>query len=96
MGNWKLFIIYSTVCVMQVSAAHGRADESKVSAQDILLKANQSKAKVEQTNQDLRELIQRIRDFLRSKHMLKYISGIVHGWVDLRTIQTCRFTHPRP
>ncbi|XP_066523784.1 laminin subunit beta-1b [Hoplias malabaricus] len=47
-----------------VSDARGRADEAKYSAQDILLKANRSKAKVEQTNQELRELIQEIRDFL--------------------------------
>ncbi|KAI4874656.1 hypothetical protein NFI96_031149 [Prochilodus magdalenae] len=47
-----------------VSDARGRADEAKLSAQDVLLKANQSKDRVEQTNQELRELIQEIRDFL--------------------------------
>lgn len=57
---------------MQVSAAQGRAAESKISAQDILSKANQSKARVEQTNQELRELIQQIRDFLTSKHTLTH------------------------
>lgn len=77
MGNWnsECFIIHLRVCVMQVSAAQGRADDSKVSAQDILLKANQSKSKVEQTNQELRELIQQIRDFLRSKHIFKNLDG---------------------
>lgn len=75
MGKWilYLFIIYSHVCVTQVSTAQGRADESKVSAQDILLKANQSKTRVEQTNQELRELIQQIRDFLTSKHTLEHM-----------------------
>lgn len=70
---------------MQVSAAQGHAEESKVSAQDVLLKANQSKARVAQTNQELRELIQQIRDFLRSKHTLKNISGVImDGCTDVR------------
>ncbi|XP_027009679.1 laminin subunit beta-1b [Tachysurus fulvidraco] len=59
-----------------VSAAQGRADEGKVSAQDILLKANQSKARVEQTNQELRELIQQIRDFLSSGTDLERIEAV--------------------
>ncbi|KAK3517857.1 hypothetical protein QTP70_021002 [Hemibagrus guttatus] len=59
-----------------VSSAQGRADESKVSAQDILLKTNQSKARVEQTNQELRELIQQIRDFLTSGTDLERIEAL--------------------
>lgn len=67
-GKHGVFYHIFTVCMMQVSAAQRHADESKVRAQDILLKANQSKARVEQTNQELRELIQQIRDFLTRKH----------------------------
>ncbi|KAF4079579.1 hypothetical protein AMELA_G00179560 [Ameiurus melas] len=59
-----------------VSAAQGRADESKISAQDILSKANQSTARVEQTNQELRELIQQIRDFLTSGADLERIEAL--------------------
>ncbi|XP_051976641.1 laminin subunit beta-1b isoform X1 [Xyrauchen texanus] len=47
-----------------VSPARGRADEAKLSAQDVLVRANQSKVRVDQTNEELRELIQQIRDFL--------------------------------
>ncbi|KAG9280452.1 laminin subunit beta-1-like [Astyanax mexicanus] len=47
-----------------VSDARGRADEARLSAQDVAQKTNQSKAKFQQTNQELRELIQEIRDFL--------------------------------
>lgn len=67
-GKLGVFYRFFTVCMMQVSAAQRHADESKVSAEDILLKANQSRARVEQTNQELRELIQQIRDFLTRKH----------------------------
>lgn len=79
LGNLMYLIIYSNVSVMQVSAAQGRAAESKISAQDILSKANQSKARVEQTNQELRELIQQIRDFLTSKHTLTHAHTHVHS-----------------
>lgn len=47
-----------------VSDARGRADEASLSAQDVMQKTNQSKARFQQTNQELRELIQEIRDFL--------------------------------
>uniref|UniRef100_A0A8C2GDQ8 Laminin, beta 1b n=1 Tax=Cyprinus carpio TaxID=7962 RepID=A0A8C2GDQ8_CYPCA len=53
-----------------------RADEAKLNAQDVLLRANQSKARVEQTNEELRDLIQQIRDFLTS------MNCHIHGLID--------------
>ncbi|XP_069485257.1 laminin subunit beta-1 [Ambystoma mexicanum] len=41
-----------------------KADEAKRSAQDILLKTNSTKEKVDRSNEDLRNLIKQIRDFL--------------------------------
>lgn len=52
--------------VFKVSDARGLADEAKISSQNVSLRANQSKARVEKTNDDLRDLIQQIRDFLTS------------------------------
>ncbi|KAK1334991.1 hypothetical protein QTO34_004567 [Cnephaeus nilssonii] len=47
-----------------VSEAKLRADEAKQNAQDVLLKTNATKEKVDQSNEDLRNLIKQIRDFL--------------------------------
>lgn len=41
-----------------------KADEAKLSAQDVLLKTNRTKVKLDQSNEDLRGLIKQIRDFL--------------------------------
>ncbi|XP_062852648.1 laminin subunit beta-1b [Trichomycterus rosablanca] len=59
-----------------VSEARGRADEAKLSAQGVLLKANRSKARVGQTNQELRELIQQLRDFLTKEADLERIETV--------------------
>lgn len=47
-----------------VSEAKVKADEAKVNAQDVLLRTNLTKHRVEQSNQELRSLIKQIRDFL--------------------------------
>lgn len=47
-----------------VSEAKVRADEAKQNAQDVLLKTNATREKVDRSNEDLRNLIKRIRDFL--------------------------------
>ncbi|MEJ1288269.1 hypothetical protein NN561_019300 [Cricetulus griseus] len=47
-----------------VSEAKVRADEAKQNAQDVLLKTNATKEKVDKSNEDLRNLIKQIRDFL--------------------------------
>ncbi|KAL2102594.1 hypothetical protein ACEWY4_001762 [Coilia grayii] len=59
-----------------VSEARGRADVAKQDAQDVLLKANQSKERVELNNQELRQLIQQIRDFLRNSTDLETIEAL--------------------
>jgi len=44
-----------------------KADEAKVSAQDVLQKTNQTKHRVDQSNEELRMLIKQIRDFLTGR-----------------------------
>uniref|UniRef100_A0A665UJM1 Laminin, beta 1a n=1 Tax=Echeneis naucrates TaxID=173247 RepID=A0A665UJM1_ECHNA len=41
-----------------------KADEAKLSAQDVLMKTNTTKQRVDQSNEELRRLIRQIRDFL--------------------------------
>ncbi|XP_041966049.1 laminin subunit beta-1a [Alosa sapidissima] len=47
-----------------VSEAKVKADNAKLSAQGVLLKTNETKRRVDQSNEELRELIKQIRDFL--------------------------------
>ncbi|XP_041794363.1 laminin subunit beta-1a [Chelmon rostratus] len=47
-----------------VSEAKLKADEAKQSAQDVLMKTNRTKQRVDQSNEELRSLIRQIRDFL--------------------------------
>ncbi|XP_060933382.1 laminin subunit beta-1a [Limanda limanda] len=47
-----------------VSEVKLKADEAKLSAQDVLMKTNRTKQKVDQSNDELRSLIRQIRDFL--------------------------------
>ncbi|KAK7893120.1 hypothetical protein WMY93_022272 [Mugilogobius chulae] len=48
----------------EVSEAKVKADEAKLSAQDVLVKTNRTKHRVDQSNEELRSLIKHIRDFL--------------------------------
>uniref|UniRef100_A0A672H048 Laminin subunit beta-1-like n=1 Tax=Salarias fasciatus TaxID=181472 RepID=A0A672H048_SALFA len=50
--------------ILSVSEAKLQADQAKLSAQDVLLKTNRTRTRVEQSNQELRNLIRQIRDFL--------------------------------
>nr|XP_033814369.1 laminin subunit beta-1 isoform X1 [Geotrypetes seraphini] len=47
-----------------VSESRVRAEEAKQSAQEVLLKTNATKEKVDKSNEDLRSLIKQIREFL--------------------------------
>ncbi|KAM7397365.1 hypothetical protein PAMP_020343 [Pampus punctatissimus] len=47
-----------------VSVAKKKADEARLSAQDVLMKTNRTKQQVDQSNEELRNLIRQIRDFL--------------------------------
>lgn len=51
----------------QVLEASVRANEAKASALEVLKKSNRSKERVEQSNEQLRNLIQDIRDLLTSE-----------------------------
>lgn len=48
----------------QVSEAKAKADEARQSAQDVLMKTNRTKQRVDESNEELRTLIKQIRDFL--------------------------------
>lgn len=54
---------------LQVSEAKQRADEAKQNAQEVLLKTNATKEQVDRSNEDLRNLIKQIRDFLMRKNL---------------------------
>lgn len=51
----------------QVWEANSRANDAKMNAMEMLVKSNQSKERVEQSNEQLRNLIKEIRDLLSSE-----------------------------
>lgn len=53
---------------LQVTDAKVKADEAKLNAQKVLLKTNATKEKVDKSNEDLRNLIKQIREFLTRKY----------------------------
>lgn len=48
--------------------ANNRANAAKVNAMEVLIKSNRSKERVEQSNDQLRNLIKEIRDLLTSEY----------------------------
>uniref|UniRef100_A0A8C0CV94 Laminin subunit beta 1 n=1 Tax=Balaenoptera musculus TaxID=9771 RepID=A0A8C0CV94_BALMU len=60
----KLQSLDLSAAAEMVSEAKLRADEAKQNAQDVLLKTNATKEKVDRSNEDLRSLIKQIRNFL--------------------------------
>ncbi len=52
----------------QVWEANNRANMAKANAMEVLIKSNQSKERVEQSNEQLRSLIKEIRDLLTSEY----------------------------
>lgn len=66
---------------LQVSEAKQRADEAKQNAQEVLLKTNATKEQVDRSNEDLRNLIKQIRDFLMRKNLKLTLSLLLlHLW----------------
>lgn len=59
---------------VQVSEAKVKADEARQSAQEVLMKTNRTKQRVDESNEELRTLIKQIRDFLtrRSQVFLSF------------------------
>lgn len=53
--------------VVKVWEAKKRANEAKANAMEVLIKSNRSKERVEQSNEQLRDLIKEIRDLLTSE-----------------------------
>lgn len=70
------------VCA-QVWEANNRANEAKANAMEVLIKSNRSKERVEQSNEQLRNLIKEIRDLLTSasqasfEHIYVYVMAAI-------------------
>lgn len=73
----------------QVWEANIRANEAKANAMEVLIKSNRSKERVEQSNEQLRNLIKEIRDLLMSK----FVTAGLHDTQLLVTdeLQFCMF-----
>lgn len=56
--------IIDRLLYIQVSEAKVKADEAKLNAQEVLQKTNETKKRVDDSNEELRRLIKQIRDFL--------------------------------
>lgn len=50
-----------------------RADEAKANARDVLAKSNETKHRVDQSNEELRGLIKQIRDFLTRRSLHSHV-----------------------
>lgn len=59
-------------CLIQVADAKTQAQEAKDKAQAALMKASDTKDKMEQSNNDLRDLIKQIRAFLMREFVPLY------------------------
>uniref|UniRef100_A0A3P9A9G8 Laminin subunit beta-1 n=1 Tax=Esox lucius TaxID=8010 RepID=A0A3P9A9G8_ESOLU len=57
-----------------VSEAKLKADEAKLNAQDVLIKTNETKQRVDRSNEELRSLIKQIRNFLTRVFARSYFS----------------------
>ena len=62
-----------------MSEAKLKADEAKLSAQDVLQKTNQTKQRVDRSNEELRTLIKQIRDFLTGRPIPQPVIGPSHN-----------------
>lgn len=51
-----------------------KADEARQSAQDVLIKTNRTKQRVDESNEELRTLIKQIRDFLTRGSLTSLLS----------------------
>lgn len=59
-----------------------KADEARQSAQDVLMKTNRTKQRVDESNEELRTLIKQIRDFLTRRSLTSSSSLLVPGVSD--------------
>lgn len=66
--GFLFFNLYS-----QVSEAKVKADEAKLNAQVVLAKTNETKKRVDGSNEELRQLIKQIRDFLTRTNPYRFL-----------------------
>lgn len=59
------------LCSSQVAEAKGKADEARLQAQAALDKANQTRARVEHSNKELRDLISHVKAFLSREYSVQ-------------------------
>lgn len=59
-----------------------KADEARQSAQDVLMKTNRTKQRVDESNEELRTLIKQIRDFLTRRSLTSSPSILAPGVSD--------------
>lgn len=82
--------------VVKVWEAKKRANEAKANAMEVLIKSNRSKERVEQSNEQLRDLIKEIRDLLTSETADKNINKIKHYGAsklcDVKVTEGCSVT----
>lgn len=63
-AGWPCVLVLRVSAPAQVAEAKGKADEARQRAQAALDKANQTRARVELSNKELRELISHVKAFL--------------------------------
>lgn len=80
-----------TDVVRQVWEASVRANEAKANALEVLIKSNRSKERVEQSNEQLRSLIQDIRDLLMSEWKLTQKFRLEFG-LEMQILKCCELT----
>lgn len=79
----------------QVAEAKGKADEARLRAQAALDKANQTRARVESSNKELRELISHVKAFLsrECQHARGLATTPAQGFVALHLHHTALTLH---
>lgn len=68
--------MFSPGFCLQVLEAKLKADEAKQSAQDVLMKTNRTKHRIDQSNEELRSLIKQIRDFLTRRSLTSCLARL--------------------
>lgn len=77
----------------QVAEAKGKADEARLQAQAALDKANQTRARVESSNKELRELISHVKAFLSRE--CQCARGVLATPSSAACLCTCATLHVR-
>lgn len=93
-GNVAMRAGTEGLCSSQVAEAKGKADEARLQAQAALDKANQTRARVEHSNKELRELISHVKAFLSREYSmledLPPLPPLPQGTGEMLMASTCR------